>query len=174
MILGAKMDIEHTFLLPKIISSLNRLKWSGKASLHRVSFFSEIFYFPCYPCEIVNLALTALVMISEWVAYLNPRSVAEWPDVSHSEVSVAGTQGCVLDPVLLWGRHVGWTSSVSLAGRPTQMASQVGSLPLPFILMGCRGGGVPLFNSASLHLSNLSAYLFPAGTLIPNMWYPCW
>lgn len=37
MILGAKMDMEYTFHLPKITVSLNKLTWSENASSHRVT-----------------------------------------------------------------------------------------------------------------------------------------
>lgn len=37
------------------------------------------------------------------------------PDVNQGEVSVVGTQGCILNPVQLWWRHGGWTTSISLS-----------------------------------------------------------
>lgn len=73
MILGAKMDMEYTFHLPKIIVSLNKLTWSEKTSSHRVILPQQtIILF-----SLISLCLKlwtvawqiVLVMVSEWAEY---------------------------------------------------------------------------------------------------------
>lgn len=86
------MDMEYTFHLPKIIVSLNKLTWSGKASSHKIILPQQtiilFLWYPCaWSCELWLVVM--LVMVSGW---------AEYQMSTRGEVSVVGTQGCILNP----------------------------------------------------------------------------
>ena len=108
MILGAKMDMEYTFHLPKITVSLNKLTWSENASSYRVTLPQQAIVFSdiLLP-EIMNCGLADSIGNGFRVSWVS--------DVDQGEVSVVGTQDYILDPVQLWWRHTGWTSSISLS-----------------------------------------------------------
>lgn len=135
MILGAKMDTEHTFHLPKIITSLNRLTWSEKASSHRVILPQQtviLFSLISLCLKLWSMASQiVLVMVSEWVEY----------QMSTRLRSLAGPQDCVLDPVQLWWRHGGWTSCFPL---------QIHSAPSPPCLCPARLASLGCINSSLL------------------------
>lgn len=77
-----------------------------------------------------------LVVVSEWAEHVNPRRVAEWLDVDLNEVSVVGHRGCVLDSTWHRGRHVSWTSSVSLS-RCTLHLFHLALCPARLASLGC-------------------------------------
>ena len=73
MIPGAKMDMEYTFHLPKIIVSLNKLTWSEKASSHKIILPQQtitLFSLISLCLKLWTMAWQiVLVMVSEWAEY---------------------------------------------------------------------------------------------------------
>lgn len=86
--------------------------------------------------EIVNYGLADCIG--------NGFKVSWVPDVNQSEVSVVGTQGCILDPVHLWWRHGGWTSSISLS-RFTLHLPFPTLFPARLASLGCINGSLFLW-----------------------------
>lgn len=73
MIPGAKMDMEYTFHIPKIIVSLNKLTWSEKASSHKIILPQQtitLFSLISLCLKLWTMAWQiVLVMVSEWAEY---------------------------------------------------------------------------------------------------------